>query len=79
MAHVEIRFKCRCMAAERLITVPARRPGEDLGFWMAHVVQASIYIVHRTVHPTCDAVDMEYAKIPMMDGAPMLGGLPPLQ
>lgn len=75
MSYVTVGFKCRCMATERVITVPPRRRGEAVQTWVALVVQPSIYITHRTLWPECQAVDVEFAKIPVDGGVPMVGGL----
>lgn len=60
----EIRYKCHCMKEEASIQVPSRNgEDEDIRNWMTLVVQPSIYLDHRKRNSTCNAQNMEYAKI----------------
>lgn len=69
---LEIFYKCTCMDAEAALSVPCRRPDEDIRDWIAKV-QGAIGTHHWTAHPDCRATTMEYAKIPAPENAPYLG------
>lgn len=76
---IELRYKCRCMDAEASIQVPERQEAEDIIQWMNLVVQAAIYLDHRRRSPSCKTTEMEYAKLPMPENAPFIGGKPSVQ
>lgn len=61
--EVEVKYKCQCMTEEAVLSVPARRPGEDIVFWMNSCVQTSLYLDHRRRSPKCRRDTMEYADI----------------
>lgn len=67
---IEIKYKCKC-CDERVVHVPPRLPGEDIADWMNLVVQAALYLDHRTRSPQCTETTMEYAKIPMTENQPL--------
>jgi hypothetical protein len=56
------------MSAEASVTVPDRLPGSDIMQWMT-AVQNRIGYDHAARSPLCRASKMEYAKIPVEDGA----------
>lgn len=69
---VEIRYKCRCLTEEVTLQALERRETEDIGNWMNLVLTPSIYLDHRARSPTCEAVEMEYAKVYLPpDGGPI--------
>lgn len=71
-----LKYKCRCMGAEREISVPARPENGDLILWLEHVVGGTILVYHRAEKPNCQAVEMEYVKIPVDEDAEGLGMKP---
>jgi hypothetical protein len=71
-------YKCRCMAEEVALEVRNRRHGEDVGEWMHHVVQLAMTTDHMTRSPRCRAATVEYAKLPMAENTPYIGGEPKL-
>lgn len=75
---VGIIFKCKCMAAEATVQVRNRNEHEDVADWM-ELVQSTISNAHRKTSPLCMSATMEYAKIPMPENAPFIGGKPQLQ
>jgi hypothetical protein len=75
---IKVIYKCICMVGERTIEVPIRPPGSDLMLWM-RVVESVIAMDHAATSPRCSADTMEYAKIPLADGAEGVGEQPSLQ
>lgn len=71
-----IPYKCSCMSEEAFVEVKAREPEEDVTEWMKTVIVA-ISGAHKAHNPTCRAVQMEYAKIPL-DGTDYIGQEPRL-
>lgn len=74
---ITISYKCSCMLAEVSIEVRNRREGEDVIDWM-HDVQFAMTVDHIGRSPHCRAETVEYAKIPMPENAPHIGGVPRL-
>lgn len=70
---VEIKYKCHCMAEEVGLSVPSRDRDEDIQSWMTMVLQAAIYLDHRRRSPSCQAKNMEYAKIHLPENAEFIG------
>lgn len=69
---MDIFYKCACMAKETKVVVPDRRPGTDLLVWMETVTHCIGYD-HRAASPRCPRTEMEYAKIPLAEGANEIG------
>lgn len=72
---MDILYKCTCMTAEVSVAVPDRQKDEDIRDWMLKVGIA-ISADHQIRNPICGATSMEYAKIPMPENAPFIGGKP---
>lgn len=60
---MKIKYKCRCMDAEREIGMRARHEREDLLFWMG-LVMRTISEDHHLASPHCVIEKMTYVKIP---------------
>ena len=75
---IEVRYRCRCMDAEVGVSVRSRTSAEDVVFWVEQVVGHAIARDHRARSPACRHEKMEYAKIPVPENAPFLGGEPRL-
>lgn len=71
-----IPYKCSCMSEEEFVQVEARKPDQDVTEWMKVVIVA-ISGAHKKLKPSCRAVQMEYAKIPI-DGTDYIGQEPRL-
>lgn len=69
---ITIFYKCHCMPGEKSVEVPARPPGSDILIWMG-VVQNTLSMVHAAHSPKCTAKALEYAKIPVEEGAEGIG------
>ncbi len=76
MSAISVPYKCRCMAADAVVTVPARRPGEDIAHWMETCLQLAIHVDHRLRSPACMGTELEYAKVPFHESNPNVGGAP---
>lgn len=76
MGGVPVIYKCKCMKEEATVNVPFRRADEDIGKWVQGTMGMAIYLDHRTRSPNCRMTAMEYAKLPVPDNAPYLGGEP---
>lgn len=72
MTHVDVRYKCACMAEEAAIDVPGRRDDELIETWM-DVMGAALMLDHRRRSPLCMAKAMQYAKIYVPPHAVMIG------
>lgn len=70
---MQVLYKCACMAAEASVEVPERKALEDVVYWVEQVAGRAISDDHRRRSPTCSRVKMEYAKIPLEEGAPGVG------
>jgi len=66
------------MATEKAIDVTPRPQGGDLLMWTEYVMMGTIAVDHHAEHPTCYATHMEYAKIPVEEGAEGVGMAPRL-
>lgn len=67
MTDLEVRYKCACNPLEQTVSVPARRPDEDIKAWMDLCMGPALYLHHRRNSPTCEATNTEYVKIPYED------------
>lgn len=59
-----VAFKCRCMTAERSVTVPERRFGEPVEIWRKGCLDNAIYLAHRLISPACISPETEYVRCP---------------
>jgi hypothetical protein len=66
LSMIEVRYKCACMEREGVTVLRERRPDEDIGDFM-HRVQEAITSDHHMRSMLCQAVTMEYAKLPAPD------------
>lgn len=75
---IELRYKCACMPTEVALSVRYHTSDEDVVEWMRDVVQQEIGRDHANRSPLCMRNAMEYAKIPVPENAPYVGGKPEL-
>ena len=74
---IKVAYKCRCMQHEAEVEVPERPPGSDLMIWMG-VMRSTLGMDHAYRSPGCIATELEYAKIPVAEGAEGIGEKPRL-
>jgi hypothetical protein len=67
MRFVELRYKCRCMAAEVSVQMRERGKVEPIERYM-HAIQSELSVDHARRSPLCVAGKMEYVKLPVEPG-----------
>lgn len=68
-----VKYKCRCMRAEREIVVTDRVKDSDIGMWMNLVLQPSVTYDHNSTKPLCINPVMDYVKIPVDEESGQVG------
>lgn len=76
MTGTLVKYKCTCMPAEAILTVPFRKPDQDITDWVEATMGEVISRDHRARSPACLRTTMEYAKIHMPENAAEIGGKP---
>ena len=72
MSIITVPYKCVCMKDEGSFQMQQRDESEDIFAFMERATKALTF-AHRKLSPMCNALSVEYIKMPMDDDNGMVG------